>query len=64
MEEFSTQMQTNRQEARASLAAMAAEEDSNATFHLILGNFAYQERNLQEGGPALPGGHKENTRIS
>ena len=48
MEEFSTLMQTNRQEARASLAAMAAEEDSNATFHLILGNFAYQERNLQE----------------
>ncbi len=48
MEEFTTLMQTNRQEARASLTAKAAEEGSNATFHLILGNFAYQERNLPE----------------
>ncbi len=48
LEEFSTLMQTNRQEARASLAAKAAEEGSNATFHMILGNFAYQERNLPE----------------
>ena len=48
LEEFSTLMQTNRQEARASLASKAAEEGSNATFHMILGNFAYQERNLPE----------------
>ena len=48
LEEFTTLMQENRAEARASLTVKAAEEGSNASFDLILANFAYQDGNLQE----------------
>ena len=48
MEEFATLMQTDRQQAMVSISAKAAEEGSNATYHMILGNFSYQEKNYQE----------------